>query len=64
VDNFNANLDRHDSSANILRIVRMIKLLQRDGGGGFGGWNIGVGTKAHKKVKVRLKSNINVTKKY
>jgi phosphotransferase system HPr-like phosphotransfer protein len=25
--------------------------------------NIGVGTKAHKKVKLGLKSNINVTKK-
>ena len=52
----------------------MIKLIQRDGGGGFGGWNIGVATRAHKKVNVGkqstqksksgLKSNINVTKKY
>jgi hypothetical protein len=50
-----ANLDRHDRYANILRIVRMIKLIQRDGGGGFGGWNIGVATRAHKKVKVTLK---------
>jgi hypothetical protein len=53
VDNFSAKLDRHDRSANILRIVRMIKLIQRDGGGGFGGVDFGVATKAHKKVKLR-----------
>jgi hypothetical protein len=34
----------------------MIKLIQRDGGGGFGGWNIGVAIRAHKKVNVGKQS--------
>jgi len=33
-------------------LIEMIEMLRRGGGGGFGGVNIGVGSRAHKKVKV------------
>jgi hypothetical protein len=36
-------------------LIELIEMLRRGGGGGFGGWNIGVATRAHKKVKVTLK---------
>jgi len=39
----------------IVYLIEMIEMLRRGGGGGFGGWNIGVATRAHKKVKLGLK---------
>jgi hypothetical protein len=36
----------------IVYLIEMIEMLRRGGGGGFGGWNIGVATRAHKKLKV------------
>lgn len=48
----------------MIALIDMLELLRRGGGGGEHRRNIGVGSKAHKKVKVTLKSNINVTKKY
>jgi hypothetical protein len=44
-------------------LIELIEMLRRGGGGGFGGVDFGVATRAHKKVNMRLKSNTNVTKK-
>jgi hypothetical protein len=48
----------------MIALIELTEMLHRGGGGGEHWRNIGVGSKAHKKVKLGLKSNINVTKKY
>jgi len=43
----------------MIALIDMLKMLHRGGGGGWLRRNIGVGSKAHKKVKI----DKNVTKK-
>ena len=55
MDNFSDKLDRHDSYATIDRLDRTARAAIEGRGRGLQWRNIGVGYKAHKKVKLRLK---------